>query len=64
LIPVDGVDNHVAVTVKHDGRNSAAGLVVLTRFPYAGRPPPAASPRRRDVTGRPARQSGVHADGP
>ena len=38
LIPVDGVNDHVAVTVKHDGRHSAAGPVALTRFPYAGRP--------------------------
>src|SRR6478735_4073647 len=38
LIPVDGVDDHVAVTVKHDGRRRAAGPVALARFPYAGRP--------------------------
>ena len=28
LIPVDGVDGRVAVTVKHDGRNSAVWIVV------------------------------------
>src|SRR5690348_13407787 len=39
LIPVDGVDDHVAVTVKHDGRRGAAGPVARTRFPYTGRPP-------------------------
>jgi hypothetical protein len=34
LIPVDGVDDHVAVAVEHDGWNSAFETAAVTRFRY------------------------------
>src|ERR1700674_3171282 len=63
LIAVDGAHSRVAVTVEHDGRHTASGPAVVTRWPDGRRMTlPHRSESGRNVAGGPARQSGMDAD--